>query len=136
MAFWIGRNGRLRIGDGCAISNTTIISQQTVEIHDNTFIGGGCEIYDTDFHQLDPVARRENVGPITTGSIVIGPDAFIGSGTIILKDVTIGKASIVGAGSVVTKSIPANQVWGGVPARFIRDLPSSENSPQISNDAQ
>ena len=31
----------------------------------------------------------------------------------------MGKDSIVGAGSLVTKTIPAGEVWGGVPAEFI-----------------
>ena len=40
---------------------------------------------------------------------------------IICNSVTIGEGSIIGAGSVVTKDIPANQVWAGNPARFIKD---------------
>lgn len=31
-----------------------------------------------------------------------------------------GENAIVGAGSIVTKDIPANEVWAGNPARFIR----------------
>lgn len=30
--------------------------------------------------------------------------------------------SDLGAGSVVTKDIPANEIWGGNPAHFIRSL--------------
>lgn len=33
--------------------------------------------------------------------------------------VTIGAGSLIAAGSVVTKSVPAGEVWGGVPARKI-----------------
>lgn len=54
--------------------------------------------------------------------VTIEHDAFIGAGCLILKGVTIGACSIVGAGSVVTKSIPANQIWAGNPAKYIRDL--------------
>ncbi|WP_317045012.1 LbetaH domain-containing protein [Bacteroides congonensis] len=46
---------------------------------------------------------------------------FIGMNVIICNSVTIGEGSIIGAGSVVTKDIPANQVWAGNPARFIKD---------------
>ena len=35
---------------------------------------------------------------------------------------TIGENSIVGAGSVVTKSSPANEIWTGNPAKFIRKI--------------
>ena len=34
--------------------------------------------------------------------------------------VTIGDNVIVGAGSIVTKDIPSNEIWAGVPARFIQ----------------
>ena len=37
-----------------------------------------------------------------------------------VKPVTIGERAIIGAGSVVTKDIPANEVWAGNPAKFIR----------------
>jgi acetyltransferase-like isoleucine patch superfamily enzyme len=53
-------------------------------------------------------------------SIKIGNNVFIGAHSTILKGVTIGENAIVGACSVVTKSIPANQIWGGNPARFIK----------------
>lgn len=56
----------------------------------------------------------------TTGQVVIGEHAFIGAGTIICNSVTIGIGAFVAAGSVVTKDIPADEVWGGVPAHFIR----------------
>ena len=52
--------------------------------------------------------------------VVIGNDVFIGAKSIILKGVTIGENSVIGAGSVVTKSVPANQIWAGNPAKFIR----------------
>ena len=55
------------------------------------------------------------------GNVHIEEDAFIGCNTIICNAVTIGKGSIVGAGSVVTKDIPPYQVWGGVPAKYIKD---------------
>ncbi|MCS2442595.1 hypothetical protein NXX09_20705 [Bacteroides uniformis] len=40
--------------------------------------------------------------------------------TLVVKPVTIGERAIIGAGSVVTKDIPANEVWAGNPAKFIR----------------
>ena len=122
MALWVSSTGSLAIGRGCAISNSTIMCRHRVVLGEEVFVGGGCEIYDNDFHQLDPIERTTNSGPIGHGPIEIGSQAFIGAGTMILKNVTIGKGAVVGAGSVVTKSIPAFEVWAGVPARFVRKL--------------
>ena len=40
-----------------------------------------------------------------------------------LHCVPIGQGTIVGTGSSVTKLILAYQVWGGVPAKFIKHRP-------------
>lgn len=47
---------------------------------------------------------------------------IIGGFSIILKGVAIGENSIVAAGSVVSKDIPDNEIWGGIPAKFIRKI--------------
>lgn len=52
----------------------------------------------------------------------IGRNVWIGANAVILPGVSIGENSIVGSGSVVNKSIPANEVWAGVPARKIKSL--------------
>ena len=39
-----------------------------------------------------------------------------------IRGVTIGEGSIVAAGSVVINDVPPNEMWGGVPARFIKHL--------------
>ena len=40
---------------------------------------------------------------------------------MIMAGVSIGDGAIVAAGAVVTKSIPPYQIWGGVPAKFIKN---------------
>jgi acetyltransferase-like isoleucine patch superfamily enzyme len=50
--------------------------------------------------------------------------AFIGAGAILLPGVTVGPDATVGAGAVVTRSIPAGEVWAGVPARRLRESKS------------
>lgn len=52
--------------------------------------------------------------------IKIGNDVWIGSHVLIMGGVNIGNGAIIAAGSVVTKSVPPYQIWGGVPAKYIR----------------
>lgn len=56
------------------------------------------------------------------GHIKIEDNVFLGAKSIITKPVTIGHNSIVAAGSVVTKDIPPCEIWGGVPAKFIKKI--------------
>ena len=55
------------------------------------------------------------------GNIEIGNGVWIGANTVILPNVRIGNNVAIGANSVVTKDIPDNTVYGGVPARFIKN---------------
>ncbi len=61
---------------------------------------------------------------------VIGNHVRICAGAIIIGDVTIGDNSIVAAGAVVTKDIPPGEIWGGVPARFIKKVKGSSFDDQ------
>lgn len=114
-------NGKIRIGDGCGISNATLFACENITIGNQVFVGGGTKIYDTDFHRIDYQKRVSEKGGAVR-PVTIKDGAFIGAHCIILKGVTIGERSIVGAGSVVTKSIPDGEIWAGNPAKFIRRI--------------
>lgn len=122
--FFVDRDAVLTIGDNVGISQAALVCHKSITIGDNVKIGGGVCIYDTDFHSLDPIIRRssEDLKNRAEQPVVIGNDVFIGAKSIILKGVTIGNNSVIGAGSVVTKSVPANQIWAGNPAKFIRNI--------------
>ena len=112
----------LLIGDNVGLSGVTIFCSDSMTIGDNTKIGFGCHIYDTNFHSLDPQIRNSSKDQLFAkkSPVYIGKNVFIGTQSIILKGVTIGDNSIIAAGSVVTKNIPSNEIWGGNPAKFLR----------------
>lgn len=117
------KGGTITIGNNVGISNSTLVCWNSINIADNVLIGGGCKIWDTDFHSIDTHIRvhgKDN--QVKSFPIVIKKNAFIGGGSIILKGVTIGQNSIIAAGSVVTRNIPANEIWGGNPIRFIKKV--------------
>jgi acetyltransferase-like isoleucine patch superfamily enzyme len=58
-------------------------------------------------------------GVIRYGRITVHDNCFIGTESVILPGVSIGPNSIVGAGAVVRSDIPPDEVWGGVPARYL-----------------
>lgn len=113
------QSARVVIEDGVQINNNFIcIAESTaITISENTLIGFNVQIYDSNFHDLNPLYRHKtdpNPKPV-----LIGKNVFVGSNVTILKGVIIGNNSIVGAGSVVTQSIPANCIAIGNPAKFI-----------------
>lgn len=60
------------------------------------------------------VVEKAKVPPI------IEDEVWIGANVVVLKGVRIGSGSIIAAGAVVTKNIPPMEIWGGVPAKFIK----------------
>lgn len=121
----VRRGAELIIGENVGITSVTIMCFDKIHIGDNVMIGVGSHIFDTNFHNINPVDRIQKKDPkdtVRTAPIIIKDNVFIGAFSIILKGVTIGKNSVVAAGSVVTKSIPDNQIWGGNPAQFIKEI--------------
>ncbi|HZG23052.1 MAG TPA: acyltransferase [Chitinophagaceae bacterium] len=121
--FTVRSNAELIIGDNVGMSSTAIFCNRRVVIGDRVKLGGNVCIYDTDFHSLDFMARqvrRHDVAGTRSSAVRIGNDVFVGAHSTILKGVTIGDRSIIGACSVVTKDVPPDQIWGGNPAKCIR----------------
>ena len=53
------------------------------------------------------------------GEIVVGEDAWVGAGTILLSHCSIGRGAVVAAGAVVSKPVPPYAVVAGIPAKII-----------------
>lgn len=117
------KNALISIGNNVGISNATLHISKALRIGDNVMIGGGCKLWDSDFHSIDYEERIfKGDNKVNTKPIQIDDNVFIGAGSLILKGVHIGENSVIGAGSIVTKSIPKNEIWAGNPAKKIKDL--------------
>ncbi len=122
---YVGEGASMTIGEGCGMSQTSLICHHNIEIQDNVKMGGGVKVYDTDFHSLkasDRLNPELDMANKKKAKVTLCSNCFIGAGCIILKGVTIGEGAMVAAGSVVTKSIPPKELWGGAPANFIRKI--------------
>jgi acetyltransferase-like isoleucine patch superfamily enzyme len=121
--FFVDKGATLIIGKNVGISSTAIVALESITIGDNVKIGGGVCIYDTDFHSIDPVVRRNVVLDLQAKAnkpVIIKDNVFIGAHSTILKGVIIGANAVIGACSVVTHSVPDNEIWAGNPAKFIK----------------
>lgn len=126
--------GKIIIGSFCYIGeNTRLYSAEKIVVGDRVQFGHGCNIFDNNIHSIDAHERHlefiqnTRIGLINNfdlrqKEIVIKDDAWIGANSIIMKGVTIGKSSIIAAGSVVLKDVPDYEIFGGNPAKFIKQI--------------
>jgi acetyltransferase-like isoleucine patch superfamily enzyme len=113
-------DSRIVIGAGSGVSGASIVAHTEVTIGERAFIGAGACIWDTDFHPLDPAARREHsTRGALTRPVHIGNDVFIGARAIVLKGVTVGDGAVIAAGAVVAKDVEPGTVVAGNPARAV-----------------
>lgn len=120
-SFFTAENGKLIIGEDSGLSGCTIYAVECIKIGKRVLIGAGTNIYDTDFHSLNLEDRCDGDSNIKIAPVFISDDCFIGANVTILKGVSIGKGSVVAACSVVTRDVGENELWGGNPARLIRE---------------
>lgn len=102
---------------------STFIGQQVIfdSLHPEYIeIGDGGDITMRCIILTHYIKPKGNSHTYEFGKVKIGNNVFIGANTIITKPITIGDNVIVGAGSIVTHDIPSNEIWAGVPARFIK----------------
>ena len=92
------------------------IHPEFITIGDDTTTSMRCVILSHFVHQ------KQSHRCWSYGRVTIGKNCFIGANVIISQPVTIGDNSAVAAGAVVTKDIPSGEIWGGVPARFLKKV--------------
>ena len=117
------KHAKVIIGDGTKINNNfvAISEHKSITIGKKVLIGTSVEIYDSNFHGIEP--ERRHISHLEEASdVTIEDNVFIASNVKILKGVTIGRGSVIANGSMVTKSIPRGVVAGGIPAKVIRSI--------------
>ncbi len=77
-----------------------------------------------------PLPYHRNLTDAYVAPVIIKKNAWIGINVTILPGVTIGEGAIVAAGSVVNKDVSANTLWGGVPAKQLKEFQMKDGIPE------
>lgn len=116
-----GEGGSLSIGEHTHIQPRCQFSayKSPIQIGNRVEIAPNCAFYSYDHGiALDRPVRDQPLQ--TKGGIIVGDEAWLGVGVIVLDGVRIGKGAVIGAGSVVARDVPDNAVAFGVPARVVK----------------
>jgi acetyltransferase-like isoleucine patch superfamily enzyme len=101
-----------KIGKGVQINTINLNDPSMVTIEDNVVVGGGCII---NGHLVEK-------GQIILSRITLKEGSLLGARVTIQPGVTVGKGAVIGTNGLVGKykTIPAGEVWAGLPARCIK----------------
>jgi len=131
--FNIDPDGCVEVGDDSVLVGAGFMCARHITLGRRVVVSYHVTIADSDFHPLDPAARRQDAianapggdpsqrPPIESRPVTIEDDVWIGIGAIILKGVRIGRGARIDAGAVVTRDVPAGARVGGNPARVLGD---------------
>lgn len=114
----------VEVGEGSYVGSGEIMSGRIGRF---CSIGYGVVIgpseHDPDADTTSPVLARQR-GTSADRHVpppVIHDEVWVGAGAVVLRGVTIGHGAVIAAGAVVTVDVPPMEIWGGVPARRLRE---------------
>ena len=112
--------GDVVIGDHTRIGlHNTIIGP--VDIGNHVNLAQGITVTALNHNFSDTNKRIDEQG-VSTNSVTIEDDVWVGANAVILPGVTIGEHCVVAAGAVVTKDVPPHSLVAGVPAKVIKKI--------------
>lgn len=115
-----GQGGRISIGSGSRIQPRCQFAayRGDIVIGSDVQIAPNCSFYPYD-HEFRAGVPIKLQGLRSRSGIVVGSDAWLGVGVIVLDGARIGAGAVIGGGSVVRSEIPDNAIAVGNPARVV-----------------
>ena len=109
----------MKIRNGAQINSPNINDAYMIEVGSKTVIGGGAAINGHLFEK----------DGIHLAKVIIGSNCVIGSGSFIAPGCIIGDRAVIASRAVLPKFtiIPPGEIWGGIPARRIREASFNES---------
>ena len=123
--------GDVEIGEESSVWYNCVLRGDVndIKIGARTNIQDGTVIHVSSTTQGTYIGNDVTVGHMALlHACTIGDRAFIGMKACVMDDAVIEDEAMVAAGALVTpgKRVPKHQLWGGSPARFMRDLTEEE----------
>jgi acetyltransferase-like isoleucine patch superfamily enzyme len=152
---WIGRDVEIQaiykssitlknnvsVQDRCKIIGDVYIGQDSLLAPD-VFLSSGNHYFDVKppllIKQQDKLVVNDAESfERNSKQITIGEDCWIGKNVIIQSGITIGRGAVIAANSLVRQNIPPYEVWGGLPAKFLKNrldfVPPNQLNYQIDD---
>lgn len=133
--------GQVEIGNQCSIWFNTVLrgDVNSIRIGNRVNIQDGTVIHTLYEKSVVEIGDDVSIGHnVTLHGATVNDNALVGMGSTILDHAVVGEGAIVAAGALVLAHtvIPPHTLWGGVPAKFIKQVDpaqSKELNKKIAN---
>lgn len=112
---------RIEIGHNVQFGNYCNVAADVIFKNNILMAGRVCFVGKNDHQYKEPCKLIWDSERGNNGVTIIEDDVWIGHNATIVGGLTIGKGAIIAAGAVVTKNVPPCEIWGGIPAKKIKD---------------
>lgn len=115
-----GEGGSIQIGSDSHLQARCQLSayKGSITIGNAVQVAPGCAFYPYDHGTAADIPIRDQ--PLRSrGGIVVGDDAWLGFGVVLLDGANVGAGAVIGAGSIVKHAIPIMAIAVGSPARVV-----------------
>ena len=119
----VGGVGDVVIGENCYINSGCVLySGNGIKFGDFVLLGPNCNIVPTNhnFGDKTKVIRVQGHMP-SKGGVVIEDDVWLGANVTVLDGALIRKGCVIAANSVVIGETEEYAIYGGIPAKKIKD---------------
>jgi acetyltransferase-like isoleucine patch superfamily enzyme len=114
--------GNLTIGNGTHINDYAMLDVTgDLEIGRQVAVGQFAVIFTHD-HLYNDKDKPAWKGGVVTGKISVADWAWIGARVTVMHGVKIGYRTVVASGGVVTKDLDDNTIYGGIPAKELKQI--------------
>jgi len=110
------------IGSGSILAMCTIIDGTQAEVKIGKNVSLGQQSVLVSHYNVPESSKLKKLFKIQAAPITIGDDTWTGSGCIFAPGVTVGKCCIIASNSYVDRSVPDYSIYGGNPAKLIRNI--------------
>ncbi len=118
----VNLKGKIKIGEGSSLAQNCCLSggNEGIEIGNDVMIAPNVIIIAFSHGVAKngvPMSKQIDL----EAKVIIEDDVWIASNCTIAKGVRIGKGAVIGANSFVNKDVEPYCIYGGVPAKFIKE---------------
>lgn len=115
---YIGSGNNIVIGNNCQVNE--LVRLDNVNIGNNVMIARECIILGKMHESTDIHTPMNEQGIKDVKKTCIEDDVWLGLRVVVMPGIHIRKGTIIAAGAVVTKDTEAYGIYGGVPAKLIK----------------